>query len=125
MKVRGLSIYAKGEPGHHVPQSGVEYRHRRGGADTGGNLRAAVFGVNDGLISNASLILGMAGAAAMPADAAAGRCRGPGRWCVFDGGRRIRVGAFAAGDVRIPDRTRARRLFCAVNRAISAGALYW
>ncbi len=28
----------------------------------GGNLRAAVFGVNDGLISNASLILGVAGA---------------------------------------------------------------
>lgn len=66
MKVRGLSIYAKGEPGHHVPEGGVEYRHRRGGAETGGNLRAAVFGVNDGLISNASLILGMAGAAASP-----------------------------------------------------------
>jgi VIT1/CCC1 family predicted Fe2+/Mn2+ transporter len=30
----------------------------------GGNLRAAVFGVNDGLVSNASLILGVAGAAA-------------------------------------------------------------
>src|SRR5262249_35445991 len=28
----------------------------------GGNLRAAVFGVNDGLISNASLIMGIAGA---------------------------------------------------------------
>src|SRR5690606_40830893 len=35
-------------------------RHRTGG----GNLRAAVFGVNDGLVSNASLIMGMAGAAA-------------------------------------------------------------
>ena len=30
----------------------------------GGNLRAAVFGVNDGLISNASLIMGIAGATA-------------------------------------------------------------
>src|SRR5204862_7886865 len=30
----------------------------------GGNLRAAVFGVNDGLVSNASLILGVAGATA-------------------------------------------------------------
>ena len=30
----------------------------------GGNLRAAVFGANDGLISNASLILGIAGASA-------------------------------------------------------------
>ena len=69
MKVRGLSIYAKGEPGHHVPQSGMEFRHRHGGAETGGNLRAAVFGVNDGLISNASLILGMAGAAGLVAGA--------------------------------------------------------
>ena len=30
----------------------------------GGNLRAAVFGINDGLISNASLIMGVAGASA-------------------------------------------------------------
>jgi VIT1/CCC1 family predicted Fe2+/Mn2+ transporter len=39
---------------------GQEHRHR--GVASGGNLRAAVFGVNDGLISNASLILGVAGA---------------------------------------------------------------
>jgi len=32
----------------------------------GGNLRAAVFGVNDGLVSNASLILGVAGASPEP-----------------------------------------------------------
>jgi VIT1/CCC1 family predicted Fe2+/Mn2+ transporter len=44
--------------------SGVERRHR--GLAGGGNLRAAVFGVNDGLVSNASLILGVAGAAAEP-----------------------------------------------------------
>ena len=37
-------------------------RHR--GLAAGGNLRAAVFGVNDGLVSNASLILGVAAAAA-------------------------------------------------------------
>ena len=66
MKVRGLSVYSKGVPGHHSPDAGLEHRHRRGGTDSGGNLRAAVFGVNDGLISNASLILGMAGAAASP-----------------------------------------------------------
>jgi VIT1/CCC1 family predicted Fe2+/Mn2+ transporter len=35
--------------------------HRSGG---GGTLRAAVFGVNDGLVSNMSLIMGFAGAAA-------------------------------------------------------------
>jgi hypothetical protein len=42
--------------------AGGEHRHR--GVESGGNLRAAVFGVNDGLISNASLILGVAGASA-------------------------------------------------------------
>jgi VIT1/CCC1 family predicted Fe2+/Mn2+ transporter len=42
----------------------LEHRHRDLGA--GSNLRAAVFGVNDGLVSNASLILGIAGASADP-----------------------------------------------------------
>jgi VIT1/CCC1 family predicted Fe2+/Mn2+ transporter len=36
-------------------------KHKNAGS---GNLRAAVFGINDGLISNASLILGVAGAGA-------------------------------------------------------------
>jgi len=63
MKVRGLSLYLPGGPGHphHDPSAGLERRHR--GLAGGGNLRAAVFGVNDGLVSNASLILGVAGAA--------------------------------------------------------------
>jgi VIT1/CCC1 family predicted Fe2+/Mn2+ transporter len=39
----------------------VGARHKGHG---GGNLRAAVFGVNDGLVSNTSLIMGVAGAAA-------------------------------------------------------------
>ena len=38
----------------------IERRHR--GLGGGGNLRAAVFGINDGLVSNASLIFGVAGA---------------------------------------------------------------
>ena len=61
-KVRGMAIYAKGVPGHFMSPAvrGPEHRHR--GVATGGNLRAAVFGVNDGLVSNASLILGVAGA---------------------------------------------------------------
>jgi len=62
MKVRGMSIYAKGVPGHHRPDSQSELGHRHRGVESGGNLRAAVFGVNDGLISNASLIMGIAGA---------------------------------------------------------------
>lgn len=68
MKVRGMSIYAGGDadPGHVLPRAGggVEHRHRNLGG--GGNLRAAVFGVNDGLVSNTALILGVAGAAAEP-----------------------------------------------------------
>ncbi len=60
MKVRGMSLYASGSgevASHQLDDVG---RHR--GLSGGGNLRAAVFGVNDGLISNTSLILGVAGA---------------------------------------------------------------
>jgi VIT1/CCC1 family predicted Fe2+/Mn2+ transporter len=64
MKVRGMAVYGTSlgaESGHATPtKGGIEYRHRNLGG--GGNLRAAVFGVNDGLVSNASLILGVAGA---------------------------------------------------------------
>jgi len=64
MKVRGMSVYDRPapHPGHAMPRSVSEIgrRHHQGGA--GSNLRAAVFGVNDGLVSNASLILGVAGA---------------------------------------------------------------
>ena len=64
MKVRGLSVYTHAQPGHPRPTSieDMQARHRNVGA--GANLRAAVFGVNDGLVSNCSLILGVAGAAA-------------------------------------------------------------
>ncbi len=69
MKVRGMSIYGAAMPqegGHGVPGrvGTIERRHR--GLGGGGNLRAAVFGVNDGLVSNASLMLGVAGATADP-----------------------------------------------------------
>ena len=66
MKLRGLSIYDAGPlPGHAMPTSVDEIgvRHKR---VSGGNLRAAVFGVNDGLVSNASLIMGVAGAGLAP-----------------------------------------------------------
>src|SRR4051812_19340421 len=64
MKVRGLSVYTHAAPGHPKPTSVDEIgkRHRSFGGQ--GNLRAAVFGVNDGLVSNLSLILGVAGASA-------------------------------------------------------------
>jgi vacuolar iron transporter family protein len=63
MKIRGMSLYAAAQPGHAMPTNVTQVgkRHKNSG---GGNLRAAVFGVNDGLVSNASLIMGVAGAAA-------------------------------------------------------------
>ena len=60
MKVRGMSIYAAGS-GQVASHQLDDVGHHRG-LSGGGNLRAAVFGVNDGLISNASLIMGVAGA---------------------------------------------------------------
>ncbi|MEW5788851.1 MAG: VIT1/CCC1 transporter family protein [Pseudomonadota bacterium] len=64
MKVRGMSLYHTAVRPHGMPVNLEQMRgedHKTGG---GGNLRAAVFGVNDGLVSNASLILGVAGAGA-------------------------------------------------------------
>jgi VIT1/CCC1 family predicted Fe2+/Mn2+ transporter len=64
LKVRGLSAYdARPATGHVMPTSVTEVGRRHKGYG-GGNLRAAVFGVNDGLVSNTSLIMGVAGASA-------------------------------------------------------------
>ena len=66
-KVRGVSVYSgKLQPeGHPWPTSveAVGARHRALG---GGTLRAGVFGVNDGLVSNTCLVMGVAGAAVEP-----------------------------------------------------------
>jgi len=68
VKVRGMSALAEPPPAecHPMPTSvaDIAEHHRRTGA--GGSLRAAIFGVNDGLVSNASLILGVAGAGSEP-----------------------------------------------------------
>jgi len=66
MKVRGMTIYSTSlrHAGHPAPVAGTGTEHRHRGLSGGGNLRAAVFGINDGLVSNASLILGVAGASA-------------------------------------------------------------
>jgi vacuolar iron transporter family protein len=63
MKVRGMSLYASAAP-HGMPTNLEQMRKERHRNVGSGSLRAAVFGVNDGLISNASLILGVAGAGA-------------------------------------------------------------
>jgi vacuolar iron transporter family protein len=64
MKVRGMSLYHAATPPHGTPVSLEQMRGERHRTGAAGNLRAAVFGVNDGLVSNASLILGVAGAGA-------------------------------------------------------------
>ena len=65
MKIRGLSVYdsRRSLAGHLMPKSVADIGARHKGYG-GGNLRATVFGVNDGLVSNTSLIMGVAGAAA-------------------------------------------------------------
>lgn len=61
MKVRGMSLYTK-PAGHAMPTRVAEVGARHRTTAAGGNLRAAVFGANDGLVSNASLMFGVAGA---------------------------------------------------------------
>jgi len=61
MKVRGMVLYTQNPP-HPTPlnRDDIGKRHQNGAA--GNALRAGVFGVNDGLVSNAALIYGIAGA---------------------------------------------------------------
>jgi VIT1/CCC1 family predicted Fe2+/Mn2+ transporter len=65
MKVRGMAIYTHNTP-HPMPTrlDDIGKRHQNGAA--GNALRAGVFGVNDGLVSNAALIYGVAGASPEP-----------------------------------------------------------
>ncbi len=74
MKVRGLSVYTEYLPDLDGPATfhGRAYRRtshsdeaesvRHRGVRSSGSLRAAVFGLNDGLVSNAGLVMGVAGA---------------------------------------------------------------
>ncbi|MEO8742465.1 MAG: hypothetical protein ABI365_04650, partial [Lysobacteraceae bacterium] len=62
IKVRGLSAYSAVPVGGHPMPTSVDEIGRGHRSVGGGNLRAAIFGVNDGLVSNASLILGVVGA---------------------------------------------------------------
>lgn len=62
MKVRGMSVYLNIDPNYPFSTTATHHEHRHKGLSKAGNIRAAVFGVNDGLISNISLMLGIAGA---------------------------------------------------------------
>ncbi|MSR13329.1 MAG: hypothetical protein EXR86_01960 [Gammaproteobacteria bacterium] len=68
MKVRGLSVLHSGSlsPGHAMPSQLSEVGARHRVVAGGGNLRAAVFGINDGLVSNTCLIMAVAGAGSAP-----------------------------------------------------------
>ena len=54
--------HARGRRARLVPHSGPTDGEQATGAGKTGTLRAAIFGVNDGLVSNAALIMGFAGA---------------------------------------------------------------
>lgn len=64
IKIRGLSVYSSRHQSDHHPQptSLDEVGASHKGAGNSGGLRAAVFGVNDGLVSIACLVMGVAGA---------------------------------------------------------------
>lgn len=70
IKIRGLSVFNSGhlsgtrKTGYHpIPTTMQEVGASHRGKSNSGGLRAAVFGVNDGLVSIACLIMGVAGAA--------------------------------------------------------------
>jgi VIT1/CCC1 family predicted Fe2+/Mn2+ transporter len=65
-KVRGVSVYSGKVPAGHPWPTSVEAVGGRHRALGGGTLRASVFGVNDGLVSNTCLVMGVAGAAVEP-----------------------------------------------------------
>jgi vacuolar iron transporter family protein len=67
MKLRGLSVYSgpRAPSTHPWPTSVSEVGGRHGSVG-GNNLRAAVFGASDGLVSNAALVMGVAGAGVPP-----------------------------------------------------------
>ncbi|MFM8176900.1 MAG: VIT1/CCC1 transporter family protein [Candidatus Limnocylindrus sp.] len=84
------SVRGKGSSAHRAAVTETQARepwHRSGG---GGTLRAAIFGVSDGLVSNAALVLGIAGATS----------GGDGSFVVLAGVAGLLAGAFsmAAGE---------------------------
>jgi VIT1/CCC1 family predicted Fe2+/Mn2+ transporter len=63
MKIRGLSVYSRLRPiDHNAPVAVSEVGANQRGKGISGGLRAVVFGINDGLVSIALLVMGMAGA---------------------------------------------------------------
>lgn len=65
-KIRGMSIYRNQQLHTERTHASGDPEHKHLSLKNGSNIRAAVFGINDGLVSNACLILGVAGAHSSP-----------------------------------------------------------
>jgi VIT1/CCC1 family predicted Fe2+/Mn2+ transporter len=79
--------------------SGIARHERWHRVDTGGQLRAAIFGVSDGLLSNLSLVIGVAGA------------NPDGSFIVLAGVAGLLAGAFSMGAGEFVSVTSQRELF--------------
>ena len=86
-------------PGGEKDVAGIARGERWHRVDTGGQLRAAIFGISDGLLSNVSLIIGVAGA------------NPDGRFIVLAGIAGLLAGAFSMGAGEWVSVTSQRELF--------------
>ena len=96
---RTMSRLERGGTGVAEPAAAIAQReswHRSGG---GGTLRASVFGVSDGLVSNASLVMGFAGAQA------------EGKFVLLAGVAGLLAGAFSMGTGEYVSMRAQRELF--------------
>jgi vacuolar iron transporter family protein len=82
---------------HALVVAGLAQRQR---ARASGWVRAAVFGANDGLVSNFSLVLGVAGAGSSSQVILLAGLAGPARRCAVDGRRGVCLGPLSAGTAR-------------------------
>jgi VIT1/CCC1 family predicted Fe2+/Mn2+ transporter len=86
-------------PGGGTDVAGIARGERWHRVDTGGQLRAGIFGVSDGLLSNLSLVIGVAGA------------NPDGRFIVLAGVAGLLAGAFSMGAGEFVSVTSQRELF--------------
>jgi VIT1/CCC1 family predicted Fe2+/Mn2+ transporter len=93
---RGLAALAYPDAPAQIIEAGLEHRTNVGGS---GSLRAAVFGVNDGLTSNLSLVMGVAGAAT------------DNHWILLTGLAGLLAGAFSMGGGEFISMLSQRELF--------------
>ena len=91
------TLYAPAGGGTDV--AGIARGERWHRVDTGGQLRAAIFGISDGLLSNLSLVIGVAGA------------NPDGRFIILAGVAGLLAGAFSMGAGEFVSVTSQRELF--------------